>query len=162
MCRTELATGCHEVLEGEKAAQWLGVPKASQTSTMYRRNKRDGGLPPTPSRRVPPSPIGRSPPPIRFGGGLLPFLSTSFLFFAFFLLSDEIGTLGWPHQPTKGWCATHGPIRSSPGWVAPSSKTSEPIHHSRYFTGNARNLSGTQMQHSYISIFISAPLRKPL
>ena len=84
-----------------------------------------------------------------------------FLFFLFIFALAEIGLLGWPNQPTKGWCATHGPIRSSPGWVAPLGKTPEPIRHSPYFTGNARNLSGCQMQQSYISIFVFGPFRRP-
>ena len=86
----------------------------------------------------------------------------SFLFFPLvFSPCGAIAHLGWPHQPTKGWCATLGLLGSLPGGWAPPGENPEPIRHSRYTTGNARNLSGDQMKPSYISIFVSGPFRKP-
>ena len=99
--------------------------------------------------------------PIRFGRRS-PFLPSHLLLFCpLIFLLDKITLLGWPHQPTKGWCATHGLLGSLPGGWPPPGKNSEHIRHSRYTIGNARNLSGGQMKQSYVSIFVSGPFRKP-
>ena len=87
----------------------------------------------------------------------------SFLFFLWcFSTCGAMALLGWPHQPTKGWCATLGSLGSLPGGWAPPGEYPEPTRHSLYTIGNVRNLSGDQMKPSYISIVISGPFRKPL
>ena len=96
---------------------------------------------------------------LRFGleGGVPSFLPTSFFFSPLIFLLAEIALLGWP----VGWCATHGLLGSLSGGWAPPGEYPEPIRHSRYTVGNARNLSGDQMKPSHISIFVSRPFWKP-